>query len=753
MIRIYFTRINLARRVLTLLSLVISIFITTACAIFPNKHEQNAIYESRIKRFPASEPISLETQLESMDKSKPTVCTITINSDDEKKIFQKSLKNDFNFIELTNDDEDWFQNACEKEISCNILVVSGHFGGSFFGSSGYDLSLNTLQRKSCQTSCDGILKDPKEVFLFGCNTTAGKKADHRTPQEYTNTLMSDGFSRLQAELMSAFRYSPIGQETQDRMKQVFPNSRIYGYHRQAPSGENIRDRLNNYFNSIPNSDYKTHLDKFPTEDENLLWSEAMKNQYIRSINGSKNMENPFCILENKEARIDQKLSWINSVLKDREKSLAYIPIINDYLKDLEKKFVGSWDNFPKYGQSSMEQIQSNTDAKERVSLVLEKPILGILSVQVQVLDFAKRVGWYNEKDYSSKLNHLLGKLFKENLDNDKKDMFCSLSVDVDLSLKILPKERWNRYTIFALGCSRTSDVQVHLALVEVLKNDPDKGIRRNAAFALEKIRPTDTNIHLALVEALKDPHEYVRREAAHALEESKPTALTVLAVVELLKNPDKEIRKAAVYALGRIKPTDTNIHLVLFEVLKDTDKDVRKAAVYALEEIKPTALTVLAVVELLKNPDKDIRRAIIYVLTAIKPTNFDIHLALAETLKDPDKDVRKAAVYALEEIKPTDTNIHLALAEALKDTDKGVRRTAIYALEEIKSTGSNIHLALAEVLKDTDEDVRTDAAYALEKIKPTDPQVLNLIREILDSNAKTFSQNSKKILEGLVSEN
>ena len=680
-------RINLTRVILILLS----IFMTTACAMFSNKHEQSVNYESRIKRFPASEPIPLETQLESIDKSKPTVCTITINSDDEKKIFQKALKNDFNFIELTNGDknEDWFQNACEKKISCNILVVSGHFGGSFFGSSDYRLSLNTLQRKSCQTSCDGILKKPQEVFLFGCNTTAGKNADHRTPQEYTNILISDGFSRPQAELMSAFRYSSIGQETKDRMKQVFPNSRIYGYHSQAPSGKNIRDRLNNYFNSIPNSDYKAHLDKFPTEDENLLWSEAMKNQYIRSINGSGKVDNPFCILEDEDARVDQKLSWVNSVLKDKEKSLAYIPIINDYLKDLEKKFGESWDHFPKYAQSVMELIQMNKEAKKQVSLILEKPMLGILSVQVQVLGFAKRVGWYSEKKYSSKLNNLLGKLFKKNLDNDKMDMFCSLRVDARLSLEILPKEKWNKYTIFALGCSKTSDVQVHLALVELLKDDLDKEIRRSVSYALGNIKPTDPKIHLALV--------------------------------ELLKGPDQGVRKPAAHALGTIKPTDPKIHLALVGLLKD--------------------------------PDQSVRRLAAYVLGTIKPTDPDIHLALVETLKDPDEDVRYAAAGAVKNIKPTNSDVHLALAEILKSQNKDVRENVAFVLGKIRPTDPKIHLALVETLKDTDGDVRNVAARALEKIKPTDPKVLNLIKEILHSNASTLSQDSKNRLESLVSKN
>ena len=137
------------------------------------------------------------SQFKSTDSlKKPTICTVTINSSEEKEVFQSHLGEDFNFVELTDFAtrsvldtgygnipqgpeiyNDWFLRACQKGVECDILVISGHFGGSFFGSSGLHLGLTELQSRSCQQACDGILKKPKEVFLFGCNTTAGKDQD------------------------------------------------------------------------------------------------------------------------------------------------------------------------------------------------------------------------------------------------------------------------------------------------------------------------------------------------------------------------------------------------------------------------------------------------------------------------------------------------------------------------------------------------------------------------------------------------
>ena len=81
--------------------------------------------------------------------AKYQVCSITINSDDEIKAFKSHLgTKDFEFVELVPFSEEfnklekfeesrpnnihWFTNACKKGYKCDILVISGHFGGLFF---------------------------------------------------------------------------------------------------------------------------------------------------------------------------------------------------------------------------------------------------------------------------------------------------------------------------------------------------------------------------------------------------------------------------------------------------------------------------------------------------------------------------------------------------------------------------------------------------------------------------------------------
>lgn len=55
-----------------------------------------------------------------------TVCTITVNSADEKEAFHRRLpKGQFRFVELVEKGRaDWLASACEKAIACDVLVVS-----------------------------------------------------------------------------------------------------------------------------------------------------------------------------------------------------------------------------------------------------------------------------------------------------------------------------------------------------------------------------------------------------------------------------------------------------------------------------------------------------------------------------------------------------------------------------------------------------------------------------------------------------
>ena len=195
------------------------------------------------------------------------VCSITINSSDEIEIFKEFLPDQgFEFVELlpyaVNEKRDhsshWFDLACEKNYRCDILVISGHFGGTFFGKSSYSLPIELMEEKSCQNKCQGILSEVKEIFLFGCNTLANKTKDNRTYLEYLQVLLDDGMTRETAERVVAARYSPLETPFYDRMNFIFSSSHaIYGFDELSPLGKHMRKPLRAYFHSI-NQDFGSY---------------------------------------------------------------------------------------------------------------------------------------------------------------------------------------------------------------------------------------------------------------------------------------------------------------------------------------------------------------------------------------------------------------------------------------------------------------------------------------------------------------
>ena len=108
---------------------------------------------------------------------KKTVCTITVNSADEKEAFRRTLPPDkYQFVELVERGRpDWLASACRQGVRCDVLVISGHYdGGNEFFSDRLEarefLPVDEMERVSCSDSCPGLFSQLKEVYLFGCNT-------------------------------------------------------------------------------------------------------------------------------------------------------------------------------------------------------------------------------------------------------------------------------------------------------------------------------------------------------------------------------------------------------------------------------------------------------------------------------------------------------------------------------------------------------------------------------------------------------
>ena len=157
-----------------------------------------------------------------------TVCTITVNSADEKETLAARLpKGEYRFVELVEKGrDDWLRSAAQKNVQCDVLVVSGHFnaGETFYSDKlGVDehLQVDEVERAACSESFPGLFAHLKEVYLFGCES-----------------LNPD-----------ATKYSSAyGESGRERMRRIFAGvPSIYGFYSSAPVGPTAAMLLNRYF--------------------------------------------------------------------------------------------------------------------------------------------------------------------------------------------------------------------------------------------------------------------------------------------------------------------------------------------------------------------------------------------------------------------------------------------------------------------------------------------------------------------------
>src|SRR5258706_3592150 len=186
---------------------------------------------------------------------KSTVCTVTVNSPDERAQFRRFLPEDkCQFVELVERGRpDWLASACRQEIRCDVLVVSGHFAGTEFYSSKFDvnesLRVDEMERVQCTASCPGLFSQLKEVYLFGCDTLKPEPVRSATP-EIVRALLRSGRTRADSERLARTLSERYAESIRDLMRRIFADVPvIYGFSSLAPLRRTAGPLLDEYFES------------------------------------------------------------------------------------------------------------------------------------------------------------------------------------------------------------------------------------------------------------------------------------------------------------------------------------------------------------------------------------------------------------------------------------------------------------------------------------------------------------------------
>jgi hypothetical protein len=193
-----------------------------------------------------------------------TVCTITVNSDDEREVLRRNLPpGEYDFVELVDRGRaDWLASSCSKGVRCDVLVISGHFdGGTEFYTDRLDvreyLAVDELERASCSESCPGLFAHLKEVYLFGCNTLNAEPMRSASP-EIARSLVRAGYTPADAERTSRTLAERHGESNRDRMRHIFKDvPLIYGFSGKAPLGRYAGPTFERYLKSTGGAEFGT----------------------------------------------------------------------------------------------------------------------------------------------------------------------------------------------------------------------------------------------------------------------------------------------------------------------------------------------------------------------------------------------------------------------------------------------------------------------------------------------------------------
>ena len=357
-----------------------------------------------------------------------TVCTITVNSPDEKEAFRRRLPSDqFQFVELVEHGRpDWLASACHKGVRCDVLVISGHFDdGDEFYSDRLDvresLPVDEMERASCSDSCPGLFSQLKEVYLFGCNTL-NPEAVKSASAEVARSLIRSGHSPADAEQLSQALSARHAGSNRDRMRQIFKDVPvIYGFSSKAPLGPTAASILDRYFQSAVASDIGSGR-----PSAKLLSLFAPVSMTVATGLSDRDPQAGYrgdvCRFADDRLSTEQKVDFVHRLLA---RDMAEVRMFLDHLE----KYSASLSETVRRTapvSTALDRIARDRPARARYmdfARDADQP-----AVRVRMITLAERLGWLTPSEKRVELIRMLdGQLARTDVGSADVDLICTLN--------------------------------------------------------------------------------------------------------------------------------------------------------------------------------------------------------------------------------------------------------------------------------------------------------------------------------------
>jgi hypothetical protein len=365
---------------------------------------------------------------------KQTVCTITINSADEKQAFSRFLPaSKYQFVELVEKNrKDWLASSCDAKVSCDVLVISGHHGeGNVFFSDALEknefLPIEELERVSCSGSCPSLFANLKEVYLFGCNTL-NSQAQHTISGEVARSYGREGNSADDAARLARLLGQQRGESSRDRMRLLFKDVPvIYGFSGVAPLGSTAGPILNRHFQTSGISE----VGKGRTSAGLLRQFSSHGMVATRGITGGDPLvplRQDVCMFADDRTSAGQKLASVHKLL---QRPTAESRLLLERIEKFAETLTASERKQPEVVRA-LEKIAQDSGSRERFIAYArdaDQPL-----TRARMIDVAHDMGWLSAGQRREEIVAMFGDmLVRKDVAGPDVDLACTVNKNGELN--------------------------------------------------------------------------------------------------------------------------------------------------------------------------------------------------------------------------------------------------------------------------------------------------------------------------------
>src|SRR6202049_178918 len=411
---------------------------------------------------------------------KKTVCTITVNSPDEKEIFRRNLpQDDFQFVELVERGRpDWLDSACRTDVRCDVLLISGHFdGGTEFYSDRLDareyLPIDEMERASCSDSCPGLFSQLKEVYLFGCNTL-NAEAMRSASAEIARSLVRSGHSQVDADRLSRALGERHGESNRDRMRHIFKDvPLIYGFSSKAPLGPTAASMLDRYFQS---GSGEIGSGRASPKLLGLFTPSSMTRATgLSDSDPDAGFRRDVCHFSDDRLSVTQKLGFVHELM---DRDMAEVRMFLDHIEKYSASLSETERQVPMISRA-LDEITRDEAARTRYLEFARDADLP--AVRARMVELARSLGWLSAADQRAELTRMIGdRLTANTVGSADVDLVCALNKDHELDqelarLQVPPAQTDKVANAAVLAC--LGSTEAHARVLRALSSSNDDEVQ------------------------------------------------------------------------------------------------------------------------------------------------------------------------------------------------------------------------------------------------------------------------------------